>query len=270
MNNPDLPGKPPQAPASLGDIPEAVRETPEIQPQPKLPRQWLMGAAGGLGAIALLSSVWLVSQFQKPAPSSPGANATAPSPQTEPTVGPNGETLLGHLPYPEAPAAELEPLTIDGNIKLRKAAAAAFESMVAAAQADGVALVPISGFRSLADQQHVFFDIKAERGQDATKRAEVSAPPGYSEHHTGYAIDVGDANAPETNLSTSFEETTAFQWLKNNAVRYNFEISFTKNNPQNVSYEPWHWRFVGDRASLETFYKAKNLAPAPSNTNSPQ
>jgi D-alanyl-D-alanine carboxypeptidase len=160
---------------------------------------------------------------------------------------------------------------MDGNIRLRRAAAAAFESMVAAAQADGVSIVPISGFRSLADQQHVFFDIKAERGQNATKRAEVSAPPGYSEHHTGYAIDVGDANAPDTNLSTSFEETAAFQWLKNNAPRYNFEISFPRNNPQGVSYEPWHWRFVGDRASLETFYKARNPAPAsPSPTNNSQ
>ncbi|HEY9862139.1 MAG TPA: D-alanyl-D-alanine carboxypeptidase family protein [Candidatus Obscuribacterales bacterium] len=272
MNNPDLPGKPPQVPASLGDIPEAVRETPEIQPQPKLPRQWLIGGVGGLSAIALLTSVWLFSQAQKPSVPIPTAsNGTVPSPQPVPAVGPNGETLLGHLPYPEAPVAELEPLSMSGNIKLRRAAAAAFESMAAAAEDDGVTLVPISGFRSLADQQHVFFDVKAERGQDATKRAEVSAPPGYSEHHTGYAIDVGDANAPDTNLSTSFEETAAFQWLKNNAARYNFELSFTKDNSQGVSYEPWHWRFVGDRASLETFYKARNLAPAsPSPANSSQ
>jgi D-alanyl-D-alanine carboxypeptidase len=271
LNNPDLPGKPPQVPASLGDIPEAVRETPEIQPQPKLPRQWLLGVVG-LSAIALLSGVWLFSQAQKsPAPTSEISNGTVAPPQAEPTVGPNGETLLGHLPYPEAPVAELEPLSMDGNIRLRRAAAAAFESMVAAAAADGVTLVPISGFRSLADQQHVFFDVKAERGQDAPKRAEVSAPPGYSEHHTGYAIDIGDANAPDTNLSTSFESTTAFQWLKNNAARYNFEISFAKGNSQGVSYEPWHWRFVGDRTSLETFYKARNPVPAaPSSTDSSQ
>jgi D-alanyl-D-alanine carboxypeptidase len=271
LNNPDLPGKP-QVPASLGDIPEAVRETPEIQPQPKLPRQWLIGGALGLSAIALLLGTRLFSQAQNPTVPTPVVSGSpSSSPQSVPTVGPNGETLLGHLPYPEAPAAELEPLSMDGNIRLRTVAATAFESMVAAAQADGVSIIPISGFRSVADQQHVFFDVKAERGQDATKRAEVSAPPGYSEHHTGYAIDLGDANAPDTNLSTSFEETAAFQWLKANAARYNFELSFTKNNPQGVSYEPWHWRFVGDRNSLETFYKARNLAPAsPSPTNTPQ
>ncbi|MGL5033031.1 MAG: D-alanyl-D-alanine carboxypeptidase family protein, partial [Microcystaceae cyanobacterium] len=49
--------------------------------------------------------------------------------------------------------------------------------------------------------------------------------------------------------------------LKNNAARYDFEMSFTPGNAQGVSYEPWHWRFVGDRASLETFYRARNLQP---------
>ncbi|MCY7275262.1 MAG: D-alanyl-D-alanine carboxypeptidase family protein, partial [Phormidesmis sp. CAN_BIN44] len=70
-------------------------------------------------------------------------------------------------------------------------------------------------------------------------------------------IDIGDGNVPATNLSPSFDQTAAFNWLKQNAVRFNFEISFPKNNPQGVSYEPWHWRFVGDRQSLETFYKAR-------------
>jgi D-alanyl-D-alanine carboxypeptidase len=71
--------------------------------------------------------------------------------------------------------------------------------MSAAAGQAGVALIPISGFRSATDQQHLFFDVKAERGQVTTKRAEVSAPPGYSEHHTGYAVDIGDGNTPGTN-----------------------------------------------------------------------
>ena len=93
----------------------------------------------------------------------------------------------------------------------------------------------------------------------ATKRAEVSAPPGYSEHHTGYAVDIGDGRTPATNLNTNFENTAAFKWLEENAAYYSFELSFPKGNPQGVSYEPWHWRFVGDPDSLETFYKAQNL-----------
>ena len=126
------------------------------------------------------------------------------------------------------------------------------------AAASGIYFAPISGFRSVEDQQHVFFDVKAERRQNATKRAEVSAPPGYSEHHAS-SIDIGDGSAPETNLSQSFDNTQAFKWLEANAPAFSFEMSFPKNNRQGVSYEPWHWRFVGDRPSLETFYKAHSL-----------
>ncbi|MEB3160379.1 MAG: D-alanyl-D-alanine carboxypeptidase family protein, partial [Synechocystis sp.] len=73
-------------------------------------------------------------------------------------------------------------------------------------------------------------------------------------------------SAQATHLSESFAETKAFQWLKNNAAKYSFELSFPPNNPQGVNYEPWHWRYVGDRPSLELFYKARNLpqpSPAP-------
>jgi D-alanyl-D-alanine carboxypeptidase len=129
--------------------------------------------------------------------------------------------------------------------------------MAAAALRDGVVLVPISGFRTVADQKYLYFDVKAERGQDAKERAKVSAPPGYSEHHTGYALDIGDGNVPATNLSVNFEKTEAFRWLKANAAYYSFEMSFPKGNKQGVSYEPWHWRFAGDIQSLKTFYKAR-------------
>ncbi|MCZ0904136.1 D-alanyl-D-alanine carboxypeptidase family protein, partial [Microcoleus sp. HI-ES] len=169
------------------------------------------------------------------------------------------DNLLGHLPYPEAPAKDLVGVTSDGSVKLRSSAAAKYQEMVNAAAASGIYFAPISGFRSLQDQQHVFFDVKAERRQNASKRAEVSAPPGYSEHHTGYAIDIGDGTAPEHNLSPSFENTEAFKWLEANAVAFSFEMSFPKNNRQGVSYEPWHWRFVGDKQSLETFYKAHSM-----------
>lgn len=273
LSNTDLPGQSPQPPRNLpGDIPEAVRETPDIQPQSQGKQRWLI-AGGSLSAIALVLGIWLVGQAQKapssnPVSSVPG-NPVANTPIPSATPGENVDNLLGHLPYPEAPASELVALSMDGSIQLRRSAAAAFEDMVAAAQADGIAIVPLSGFRSLSDQQHVFFDVKAEREQSAQQRAEVSAPPGYSEHHTGYAIDVGDPNAPGTHLSQSFEETAAFQWLQRNAARFNFEISFPPNNPQGVSYEPWHWRFIGDRNSLETFYKARNLPGNNSSSPSP-
>ena len=163
--------------------------------------------------------------------------------------------MFGIRSHEEATASELKALTADGRVKLRTAAADKFIKMQSAARAEGIILVPISGFRSINQQQDLFFKVKEKRGQQATKRAQVSAPPGYSEHHTGYAIDIGDGKAPATHVNPSFEKTAAFRWLEKNASRYSFELSFPRNNKQGIDYEPWHWRFVGDRHSLETFYR---------------
>jgi D-alanyl-D-alanine carboxypeptidase len=201
-------------------------------------------------------------------PSTPAQRAVgtpkAPTAGTPASSQFNTGILLGHFSYAETPADSLRAVTADGQVKLRSAAAIAFEKMMTAAEQDGAFLQPLSGFRSLKDQDDLFFRIQAERGQGPTERATVSAPPGYSEHHTGYAIDIGDATAPSTHVNPAFEETAAFRWLQAHAASYHFELSFPKNNPQGVSYEPWHWRFVGDRHSLEMFYKARALKPVSS------
>jgi D-alanyl-D-alanine carboxypeptidase len=250
------------------DIPIAQREAPATVSKSKFKKSYLIGAlsvvgmmAAGAGAFASLqlqrsqlSSASMASVAAKPAPTN-----MAPSPSASPSPAAVNDSILGHLQYPEAPQNSLAPIVADGSIKLRKAAARSYQEMEAAARREGVVLVPISGFRSLTDQDYLFFGKKAERGQVAAERAKVSAPPGYSEHHTGYAIDIGDGNVPATNLSESFESTSAYKWLKANAAFYSFEISFPKGNKQGVNYEPWHWRFVGDRDSLETFYKARSM-----------
>ncbi|MEO1148651.1 MAG: M15 family metallopeptidase [Cyanobacteria bacterium J06638_22] len=192
---------------------------------------------------------------------SPSAAATTSSATEADAPTLPDDVLLGHFPYDEAPASTLEPLTADGSIRLREAAAERMAELLAAARRNDIQLELLSGFRSIEDQNTIFFDRKAERGQRAVERASVSAPPGYSEHHTGYAIDVGDAGEPDTHLTEEFEETEAFEWMEENAARFGFELSFPRNNPQGVSYEPWHWRFVGDRHSLETFYKSRNVRP---------
>jgi zinc D-Ala-D-Ala carboxypeptidase len=241
------------------DIPVAVRETPTVQPRFSKGQLILISGLAGVATIALVSGAWFAMQTQNN--DSPPASTAQAQPEPDSTSSPatgQAETVLGHFPYPEAPQAELQAIVPDGSIKLRKAAAAQYLAMVDAARAEGIDLVAISGFRSKNDQDYLFFGIKAERGQVTSQRAQVSAPPGYSEHHTGYAIDIGDGNAPATNLSPTFEKTRAFQWLQANAPHYSFELSFPKNNRQGVSYEPWHWRYVGDRDSLETFYKARS------------
>ncbi|MBD2126903.1 D-alanyl-D-alanine carboxypeptidase family protein [Microcoleus sp. ZQ-A2] len=256
MNNGDLPGKTGNFSVSPDDdIPEALRDTPEIKRRSRIKPVWVIVGLLGLGAIATIISLSIAASKPKPIETSTSAaSPTQSSPKTEKV-----DNLLGHLPYQEAPVSELKPITGNGQIKLRAAAADKFNAMSAAAAREGISLVPISGFRSLADQKHLFFDVKAQRGQVTSKRAEVSAPPGHSEHHTGYAVDIGDGKTPATNLSPTFETTSAFKWLEKNAAYYSFEISFPKDNAQGVNYEPWHWRFVGDTDSLKTFYKAKNL-----------
>lgn len=262
MDKAELSGKPQKLSSdAIEDIPEALRDTPNVKKNSRRKRLFLIGVLISLGAIAFVSSVIYISTASRNNASYNLATSNTSTAATKPTSTPNSsankETLLGHFAYSEAPAKELKPIAPNSSIKLRKAAAQKFQAMVAAAKVNGVVLVPISGFRSTALQQTLFFDVKAQRGQVATKRAEVSAPPGYSEHHTGYAVDIGDGTAPATNLNPKFEKTRAFKWLNANATRFSFEMSFPKNNPQGVSYEPWHWRYVGDRHSLETFYKAR-------------
>ena len=139
-------------------------------------------------------------------------------------------------------------------------AAAALLAMQRAASADGVQLELLSAFRAADLQKVLFFDIKSERNQSALERAEVSAPPGFSEHSTGYAVDLGDAYAPQSHLSVSFERTEAFAWLQANAARHHFILSFPPGNAQGVSYEPWHWRFEGTAAALQLFEPAQRLS----------
>ncbi len=249
------------------DIPEAIRHSVNDSVKPNL--SMLAIALGGTLLAAILLSILFWPR--SPSPVQPTAQSPAQSPivAPAPTTSASGQAsssstgssdqLLGHLSYSEAPQGELEPITSDGQIQLRHSAAEAYRKMLAAAEADGVNLVPISGFRSVADQEELFFRVKESRNQDVSKRAEVSAPPGHSEHHTGYALDVGDASRPDANLSQSFAETPALQWLSDHAAQHSFELSFKEGNAQGVSYEPWHWRFVGDRDSLETFYRAQQL-----------
>lgn len=249
------------------DIPVAQRETPVAAAnQQTFKKSYLIGGLATVGVLAAGAGAFASLQFQRSQLSTASMSSVTAKPAPSPTattsatsVGTSGDSLLGHLKYAEAPASSLAPIVADGSIKLRKAAAQAYQAMEAAAKQDGVVLAPLSGFRSLTDQDYLFFGKKAERGQVATERAKVSAPPGYSEHHTGYAIDIGDGNVPATHLSEAFENTAAFRWLKQNAAFHSFEISFPKGNKQGVTYEPWHWRYVGDRQSLETFYKARLL-----------
>jgi len=234
---------------SAADIPLARRSRPPVGSQSSLASRFRWSLLGSLvvGSLAVVLVLGPLRPWLVPPPVA-GLNTR---------LAADGR-LLGHFPYPEAPAASL--ITFASGLELREEAAHQLLAMQRAAAADGVQLTVISAFRSLALQRHLFFVVGAERNQSPEERARVSAPPGFSEHSTGFAVDLGDGRSPQTNLSTSFETTDAYAWLKANAVRFHFRLSFPAQNRQGVSYEPWHWRFEGSTEALRLFEPAHRLS----------
>ena len=158
--------------------------------------------------------------------------------------------ILGHLPYNETPKEKL--VLIEPNIEVHMDMRDSLLKMREEAKKDGIYLVFLSGYRSINLQNDIFYSLKSIRNQEAAERARVSAPPGYSEHSTGFAIDIGDATQRETDFETEFENTDAFKWLIKNAAKFHFKLSFTKDN-KFIDYEPWHWRYEGSIEALKVF-----------------
>ena len=235
--------------AGNDDIPVARRATPRIKPA----NPWLMRLAIASGALVLVA-VALALVFPQPL-----RRWLAPPPVAGLGAKPGLDgRLLGHFPYEQASEEEL--VEVGSGQRIHRDAAPELIAMLDAARADGVALVLLSAYRSVDEQRALFFEVKSQRNQSARERAQVSAPPGYSEHSTGYAVDLGDASSPGTNLSESFEATPAYRWLRANAHRYHFTLSFPQQNKQGVSYEPWHWRFEGTAEALKVFQAAERFS----------
>jgi len=157
---------------------------------------------------------------------------------------------LGHLPYAEIPKEKL--VLIEPNIQVHIDMRDSLIEMRDEAKKNGIYLVFLSGYRSINLQNEIFYSLKSFRNQEAAERARVSAPPGYSEHSTGFAIDIGDATQRETDFEAEFENTDAFKWLIKNAAKFHFKLSFTKDNKY-IDYEPWHWRYEGSIEALKVF-----------------
>ena len=113
-------------------------------------------------------------------------------------------------------------------------------SLVAAAARDGVELHLVSGFRSL-DYQRGIFERKLAAGTTLDDILQVNAPPGYSEHHTGRAVDITTPGLPP--LTEAFESSEAFAWLARSAAQHGLRMSYPRGNTAGVVYEPWHWYF---------------------------
>jgi D-alanyl-D-alanine carboxypeptidase len=121
-------------------------------------------------------------------------------------------------------------------------AAKAWTRMRSAAAAQDIRIQAISGYRS-AHYQMGIFRRKIARGMTVNDILAVNAAPGFSEHHSGCAIDIGTPGEPAA--MESFENTEAFAWLKGHAAAYGFRMSYPRGNAHGISYEPWHWFWIG-------------------------
>ena len=120
-------------------------------------------------------------------------------------------------------------------------ASKAFEKMKSDAKMDKIDINFISAFRSF-DAQANIIERKIKKGYSKERIFNENMYPGYSEHHTGNAIDIVAKNT--YTLNQEFENSEVFKWLIGNASRYNFFLTYPKNNIHGIMYEPWHWVYI--------------------------
>ena len=122
-----------------------------------------------------------------------------------------------------------------------------YQAMYDAAQKDGITLTPLSGHRRISTQKTNFenkiqkyVNQGYDRAEATRMAAKIILPPGTSEHNAGVAMDI-------ISLDVDFEETKAFAWLQEHAQDYGFILRYPKNKESitEITYEPWHWRYVG-------------------------
>lgn len=133
---------------------------------------------------------------------------------------------------------EVGPNLVGRMQRLTPDAAAAWRRMVAAADQVGIRLLIVSGFRGV-EYQAGLIRKKIEAGQAIDDILRVNTAPGHSEHHSGRAVDI--ATPGSRPLTEEFEQTDAFRWLTSRAIEFGFSMTYPRDNPWGVIYEPWHW-----------------------------
>ena len=128
-----------------------------------------------------------------------------------------------------------------------------YRQMYEAALLDGITLTPVSGYRSVARQKRNFENYIAayqkqglSKADAAVKASQIVLLPGTSEHNAGLAMDI-------CSLEVSFENTEEFRWLDAHAHEYGFIMRYPKDKTHvtKITYEPWHYRYVGVEVATE-------------------
>lgn len=187
--------------------------------------------------------------------------AAAPAGPHPPTIDiPCDYGILHAQPRVEEPA---QLIGVGTNIyghrqQMAPRAAAALLRMRDAAARDGINLQVVSAFRSIRYQQGIVRR-KLASGQDLARILRVNAAPGYSQHHSGRAVDL--ATPGYDVLEIGFERSPAFAWLRRHGAQFSFRLSYPRGNVHNIDYEPWHWYWNPDEAP-PTLASASSTCPA--------
>ncbi len=137
-----------------------------------------------------------------------------------------------------AELVEVGPNLVGKMQRLTPAAARQWQAMVEAADAVGIQLLIVSGFRGI-EYQAALIRNKIKAGQRIEDILRVNAAPGHSEHHTGCAVDI--ATPGSRPLTEEFEATNAYRWLESRAIEFGFSLTYPRDNPWGIAFEPWHW-----------------------------
>jgi D-alanyl-D-alanine carboxypeptidase len=160
------------------------------------------------------------------------------------------EAELGMSDHPLCGEA-MQLVSIGGDVfgrpqQLAPDAARAWAGMLEAATSQGISLQLVSGFRGI-DYQAELIGRKLSAGQCLSDILKVSAAPGFSEHHTGNAVDVTTEGAAA--LDETFDNTDCFHWLLARAGDFGFTLTYPRDNSFGIDYEPWHWCFQSQERS---------------------
>lgn len=130
------------------------------------------------------------------------------------------------------------------GVPMAQEAGYAMQRLIGDARAAGIGMNAVSGYRDYATQSSLYNHYVSLYGQAQADL--ISARPGYSEHQTGLAADIGDSSGACA-LQQCFEGTAAGSWARNNAWRYGFIVRYPAGHTHitGYSYEPWHLRYVG-------------------------
>lgn len=133
---------------------------------------------------------------------------------------------------------DIGPNLVGRMQRLTPLCAERWRAMVDAAGEDGQTLLIVSGFRS-HEYQAALIRKKLGAGQSIEDVLTVNAAPGFSQHHTGAAVDI--ASPGSRPLTEDFEDSQAFAWLEARAAEFGFSMTYPRNNKYGFVYEPWHW-----------------------------